>query len=172
MEQALQFEFWPAVIAGIAGGSLMSVMMAMARAAGTTTMNISLIQGAYFTDDRKSANAIGLFMHIVVMSGLVFGSIYAALYAGFEIQGEDAWWWGLIFGAVHAVVAGIGMAMMPMMHPKIHRQPVPSAATGHDLEIQAPGLFGANTGKATPVGLIMTHLAYGVVVGLVYAALV
>jgi hypothetical protein len=176
MDQALEFNFWAAVVAGIAGGAVMSLLMTMARKKGMTSMDIAVIEGAFFTDDRDKAKKIGMFMHLVVMSGIVFGSIYAALYAGFDISDDNAWWWGLIFGAVHGVVAGVGMAMMPMMHPKMSREPVTAGAGGRGggehLELTPPGPFGKNMGKATPVGLVMNHMVYGLVVGLVYGAIV
>jgi hypothetical protein len=167
----MEFEFLPAVIAGFAGGLVMTVMMTMARSAGLTRMDMSLIEGAFFTDDEGKAKAIGAFMHLVVMSGLLFGSIYAVLFSAFDVASDDAWWYGLAFGGVHAVVAGVGMAMMPMMHPKMTSEPVPAAATSR-LRLQPPGPFAVNMGKPTPVGLIMAHVAYGLVVALVYAALV
>lgn len=167
----MEFEFSPAVIAGIAGGVVMSVMMAMARAAGLTSMNMSLIEGALFTDDEGKAKVIGAVMHLVVMSGILFGSVYAILFAAFDVEAGNAWWYGLTFGAVHAVVAGIGMAFMPMTHPRMASEPVAEGASS-GLRLSPPGPFGANMGKPTPVGMVMAHVVYGLVVGLVYSALV
>lgn len=166
----MELEFLPAVIAGIAGGVVMSVMMAMARGAGLTTMDMALIEGAFFTDDERKAKVIGGFMHVVVMSGVVFGSIYAVLFAAFDVGDSNAWWYGLIFGVVHGLIAGVGMAMMPMIHPKITREPVPAGATD-GLRLPPPGPFAVNMRKPTPVGLVMGHILFGLVVGLVYSLL-
>lgn len=39
------------------------------------------------------------------------------------------------------------------------------------VRIAEPGLFGINYGRGTPMGLLMGHVAYGLVVALVYGAL-
>ena len=44
------------------------------------------------------------------------------------------------------------------------------AAEGFQLD--PPGIMGVNYGKGTPLGLLMGHAVYGVVVALVYSALV
>jgi uncharacterized membrane protein YdcZ (DUF606 family) len=45
----MDFEFWPAVLAGLAGGLVMTVMMAMMQKAGKTGMDMALIEGSMFT---------------------------------------------------------------------------------------------------------------------------
>jgi hypothetical protein len=63
--------------------------------------------------------------------------------------GSATWLWGLIFGAVHGVVA---IAMMPVMK-RMHPNP--------------PQMAG---GSLVMVGQLMGHMVYGLVVALVYAA--
>ena len=55
--------------------------------------------------------------------------------------------------------------MMGAIHPRM--QPV---AKGFQLD--TPGIMGMNYGKGTPLGLLMGHAVYGVVVALLYSALV
>ena len=165
----MEFDFWSAVIAGIAGGVVMTAMMMMAKAAGLTRMDMALIEGSMFTGDAGKAKVIGMFMHLIIMSGVVIGSIYAALFAGFDVSESNAWWYGLVFGAVHGVIAGMAMVMMPAMHPRMSAQP--STGSG-GLHLDPPGLFAHNMGKATPAGLMMAHMVYGLVLAIVYAALV
>lgn len=165
----MEFEFWSAVIAGIAGGVVMTAMMMMAKAAGLTRMDMALIEGSMFTGDPGKAKAIGMFMHLVIMSGIVIGSIYAALFAWFDVSESNAWWYGIIFGVIHGLIAGMAMVMMPAMHPRMGT----SASTGSgEVHLDPPGLFAHNMGKATPVGLVMGHVLYGLVLAIVYAALV
>ena len=64
-----------------------------------------------------------------------------------------------------AVVGIMAMPMMGAIHPRM--QPV---AEGFRLD--TPGIMGVNYGKGTPLGLLMGHAVYGVVVALVYSALV
>jgi hypothetical protein len=166
------FEFWPAVLAGLAGGLVMTAMMTMMQKAGKTEMDMVLIQGAMFTGERSRAKAIGLMMHLVVMSAVVFGSIYALLFAWLGVDSGNAWWVGAVIGIVHGLIAGMAMAMMPAMHPRMHaRAATAPTATGSPVELEPPGFFAKNYGAATPPGLVMAHVVYGLIVGLVYALL-
>lgn len=165
----MEFEFWPAVVAGFTGGLVMTIMMQMAKSAGMTEMDMALIQGSMFTGDRGKAKAIGMFTHLVMMSGLVFGSLYAWLFSVLDVSSTQAWWVGAVFGVVHGIMAGFAFVMMPAMHPRMGPAPEPPVPGVH---MPSPGLFGKNMGAMTPAGELMAHLFYGLVVGLVYAALV
>ncbi|MFP8904966.1 hypothetical protein [Streptomyces atacamensis] len=165
------FEFWPAVVAGFAGGLVMSAMMVMMRKAGKTEMDMALLQGAMFTGDRGKARAIGLFTHLVMMSALVFGTLYALLFALFDTSAGNAWWVGALIGVVHGLVAGMSMAMMPAVHPRMRAEAAVGPGAAHSLELGPPGPFARNYGSATPPGVMVAHVMYGLVVGLVYALL-
>jgi hypothetical protein len=167
----MEFELWPAIVAGLAGGLMMSALMTMMRSMGKTEMDMALLQGSMFTDDRGRARAIGLFTHLVMMSAVVFGSIYALLFAILGVEQGNAWWVGGAIGVVHGLLAGMGMAMMPSMHPRMPAQAQVGEGTRHSLQLEPPGLFGKNYGGATPPGMLMAHIIYGIVVGLVYALL-
>jgi hypothetical protein len=165
------FELWPALVAGFAGGMVMTAMMTMMRKAGKTEMDMALLQGAMFTGDAGKARAIGMFTHLVMMSAVVFGSIYALLFAWFGISAGNAWWVGAAIGLVHGLIAGMAMAMMPMMHPRMSSGTPATAGSGSALRLEPPGLFAKNYGSATPPGVVMAHIVYGLVVGLVYGLL-
>lgn len=165
----MEFEFLPAIVAGFAGGAVMSLMMGMAKAAGMTEMDMALIEGAMFTGDPDKAKAIGMFVHLVMMSAIVVGSIYALLFAAFGVASGNAWWVGALIGVVHGIVAGVGFAMIPAMHPRMGTSPQPATSGVH---LPPPGVFGKNMGAMTPAGVLMAHVLYGLVVGLVYGALV
>ncbi|WP_157936766.1 hypothetical protein [Geodermatophilus chilensis] len=51
----MDFEFWPAVLAGLAGGVVMTAMMTMMRKAGKTEMDMALLQGTMLTGDSAKA---------------------------------------------------------------------------------------------------------------------
>ncbi len=158
-------QWWPALIGGFVGGLAMTTMMTMARKAGATRMDMELLEGSFFTDDPNKARVIGHFMHLVVMSALVFGTIFGFLFAALNVQPSDAWWWGGIFGLVHGVIAGMGMAMMPIVHPRMGARAV--AAT-EAVYLDPPGPFAKNYGALTPAGELVSHLLFGIVLGLVY----
>ncbi len=178
----MDYEFWPAVIAGFAGGLVMSMVMKAMAKAGKTEMDLALIEGSMFTGDRTKAMAIGMVMHLVLLSGVVIGSVYAVLFAAFGVDGGDLWWVGALFGIAHGAMAGIMMAALPRMHPRMVSDDAPLARavptsarpgspvlTGEpELRLRPPGLFGKYYGETMPAMVIMVHMLYGVTVGLVY----
>lgn len=180
----MDFEFLPAVIAGFLGGVAMTVLMNALRKAGATDMDMELLEGSMFTGDRRAAKAIGAMMHLVVMSALVIGSIYAAVYSWIDLDPSNLWWAGAVMGVVHGMIAGVAMGMMPLVHPRMDRDgPLGSRATPlsssgspvrtaePEVRLRSPGLFAHRYGAITPVGVLMAHAVYGVVVGVVYGAL-
>jgi hypothetical protein len=174
----MEFEFWPAVFAGFVGGGVMSMMMATMRKAGKTEMDMALIEGSMLSGDRGRAKAIGAFMHLVVFSALIIGSIYAWLFDAFGVSEGNAWWVGALYGVAHGILGGLFMGMIPAMHPRMpggleidEVQQVGGPSDG-SLLLEPPGVFAKNYGSATPPGVLMVHIAYGLVVGLVYSLLV
>ncbi|MBI4496891.1 MAG: hypothetical protein HY689_03190 [Chloroflexi bacterium] len=138
--------FVGAIIAGLAGTAAMTMLMYAAPMMGMPKMDIIGMQGSMFIANKATALAIGTMTHF--MMGVVFALVYALVWS-FGI-GSPTWLWGLSFGAVHTVVAMVGMPMMVGIHP---RPP----------EMKA--------GPMMMAGMLMGHLVYGLVVALVYGAL-
>lgn len=162
-------------VAGLAGAIAMTLLMKMGSSMGMSKMpDMAVIQGAMFTDDERTAKRIGMFTHLGMMGAVVFGTAYAALFAAF---GTASWLAGIGIGVVHGLVAGaVGMPMMGSMHPRMKPAEFLGGATLRSdpsgLRIAEPGFFGRNYGDGTPMGLVMGHAVYGLVVALVYGALV
>jgi len=145
-----------AIIAGVAGTSVMTVLMYMAKAMGMP-MDMPRILGLMFTrpENKTGTYIVGLMAHF--MNGVIFAVIYALL---FTVLGVGGWTWGLIFGLVHGVMAGLVIGMMHLVHPNM----------GPGKELPALGLFARNISPMAPAGLVMLHLVYGAIVGAIYAA--
>jgi hypothetical protein len=108
------------------------------------------------------------------MGTIVFGIVYAGIFAAI---GTAGWLTGLMVGLLHGVVAGLFMKMMGATHPRMEAvSHFAGDETWHreadGLHIAEPGLFGANYGKMTPIGLLMGHAVFGLVFALVYSAVV
>lgn len=144
-----------AIIAGLAGTAVMTALMYMAKAMGMP-MDMPRILGLMFSKPENKAGTyiIGLMAHF--MNGMIFAVIYAFL---FTVLGVSGWTWGLVFGAVHGIMAGTVMGMMHVVHPNM----------GPGKELPALGLFAKNISPMAPAGLIMLHLVYGAIVGAIYA---
>ncbi|MEW6403361.1 MAG: DUF6789 family protein [Chloroflexota bacterium] len=143
-----------AVIAGIVATIVFTMVLVIAPKMGMPKMDIVSLLGSMFS--AKSNQALGWVMHL--MMGVVFALIYAFLWSlGF---GAATWGIGLIFGAIHWLVVGMVMGMIPMMHAGIK-----SGA------VQAPGLWMTNNGGLMAfMGGLVGHMIFGIVTALVYAA--
>lgn len=140
-----------AIVAGLVGTVAISVVMAMAPMMGMPKMDIVDMLSTMFG---KPNRIMGWMMHF--MMGIIFALIYAFLWSlGI---GSATWVNGLIFGGVHWLVVGLVMGMIPLMHVGIRRG-----------EVKAPGLWMTNNGGMLAfVGGLIGHLAFGLVVALVY----
>lgn len=173
MDFSSDLQWWEGIVAGGAGTIAMTAMMMMGTAMGMTRMNMGLMLGSMFARRRADAELIGWPMHL--MMGLAFGFVYALLWWAFEpAQASDAWWYGLIFGGVHGVVAMVAMPMMSAMHPRTDGVPAPGGAPpgdGESVSLPRFGFGGTGFGPMTPLGIEVGHLIFGGVWGLVFWAL-
>lgn len=169
----MTFQVIPALIAGFVGTVVMTAMMSLAGKMGLTRMPpMTLVTGSLMSSDPERARRLGIMMHYIVMGSVVFGLIYAAVFTGVDSASVLT---GLVVGAVHGVVVGaMAMPMMPAMHPRMATAPVSGSldTEGGTVTLSEPGFFGANWGGMTPVGLLVGHMVFGIVVAVVYAALV
>jgi len=140
-----------AIVAGLAGTVVISLLMAMAPRMGMPKMAIWEMLSSMFNKDGNTA--LGWIMHF--MMGVVFAIIYAALWA--VGIGSATLLSGVIFGVAHFFVAGLMMGGMPMLHAGI------KAGT-----VQAPGVLMLNSGVMGFMGGLIGHAIYGLVVALVY----
>jgi len=140
-----------AVISGLVGTIAISVVMAMAPLMGMPKMDIVGMLSTMFGKPNK---VLGWMMHF--MMGVVFALIYAFLWSiGI---GSAGWLSGLIFGAVHWLVVGLMMAMIPVMHEGIKNG-----------DVEAPGLWMTNQGGFLAfIGGLMGHMIFGLVAALMY----
>ena len=145
-----------AVVAGVIGTLAMTLVMTMAPSMGLPKMDIVGMLGSMFqTDGNRS---LGWGMHL--MMGIIFSLIYAALWS--VGIGSATLLWGLVFGAVHWLGAGMMMGGVPAMHAGV------KAGT-----VDAPGVFMLNTGGPMAfMGGLIGHLVFGLVVALVYGLFV
>lgn len=144
-----------AFTAGVVGGAVMSVIMALVRITMVDRgMNLEMLLGTMLGLAPTAATwVVGLVIHLVI-SGAI-----ALIYAwGFErVTHRAGWALGAGFGLIHAVIGGLFMGVMPAMHPLVPGQ------------LPAPGFFMANQGALGVFAFFMLHLIYGAVVGAIYS---
>jgi hypothetical protein len=156
---------WGALAGGAVGAVVLASGLRVAQEAGWTRMDIPLLLGTAFSENRSRATAIGYAVHIVL--GLLFALLYFAIFAA---VGEASWWLGLALGAVHAAFVGGGLAnvALPAVHP---RMGTPWTDAEETPLLEQPGFMLVNYGRATAAVTFVLHLAYGAIVGAFAAGL-
>ncbi|MFW5942389.1 MAG: hypothetical protein ACOCXI_11345 [Chloroflexota bacterium] len=145
-----------AIVAGVVGTIVITIVMRMAPQMGMPKMDIVGMLGSMFSPEGN--RTLGWAMHL--MMGVVFALIYALLWgAG---VGNVGLLWGAIFGAAHWLVAGAMMGGMGMMHAGVKAG-----------AIETPGMFMLNNGGMMAfMGGLIGHVIFGLVVALVYGLFV
>lgn len=162
---ALTGSFSPgaAIVSGLIGAVSMLAIIYAGRAAGMTSMDLLRTLGTMVAPASRGSTVwlIGLGLHL--MMGAVFGLVHVGLLHGFDPSSSaSAAWLGLVLGAIHGMVVVMVMpVLLTMAHPLVRTRDVPD-----------PGLVMNGFGRLTPVGMVMAHAAFGIVVGAVYVAVI
>ena len=143
--------------AELIGGAVMSMLLYMGIGMmPRQRMNLFLMLGTMMFRDRTMAILAGAMMHGVM--SIVFGLIHVAFFVAFDLEtGLVAW--GILFGLVHWMISGMGLGMMPMMHPLIKSG-----------QMDSPGAFALNYPSMTAMGFFMLHIVFGILVAALYTA--
>jgi hypothetical protein len=150
---------WGALAGGAVGSVVLASGLRIAQEVGWTRMDLPLLLGTVFTENRSRASAIGYLAHFA--NGLVFALLYAAVFAA---VGRAGWLLGLALGAVHAAFAGGALVnvILPAVHP---RMGTPWTDAEETPLLEAPGFMLVNYGSRTAAVTFVLHLAYGALVG-------
>ena len=144
-----------AFLSGVAGAAAMSVLMVLGRALGVE-LSLEMLLGTMLgLAPSLGAFAVGLLMHLAI--GGLFALGYALLFERVAFQASARR--GARYGLVHAVIAGLAMGLVPLVHPGV---PIPMGS---------PGPFLTRLGLGGVAMLFATHLLFGAVVGGLYARL-
>ncbi len=156
----MSYDVGAAVLAGLVGGAVMAMLLyaGIAMAPKQMKMNLFYLLGTMMLPTGAVVYVAGAMIH--GMMSVAFGLIHTGLYQAFGLE-SGLWAWGLLFGLAHWIVVGVGMGMMSIVHPRVRSG-----------EVGAPGAFAKNYPPMTVVGFLMLHLIYGLLVGVVYGALV
>jgi hypothetical protein len=156
---------WGALAGGAIGAVVLASGLRVAQELGWTRMDIPLLLGTVFSENRSRATAIGYALHIA--NGLLFSLVYFAI---FDAVDQAGWLFGLALGAVHALFAGGGLVnvMLPAVHP---RMGTPWTDAEETPLLESPGFMLANYGRNTAAVTFVLHLAFGAIVGAFAAGL-
>ena len=150
---------WGAVAGGAVGTIVLTGGLRFAQEAGWTRIDLPLLLGTMFSDNRRRASVIGFVVHLA--NGILFSLVYAGV---FEAVGRAGWLLGLAFGAAHAAFVGSGLVtvVLPAVHPRMGS---PWSDAGDTPLLEPPGFMLFNYGRQTVLVTVALHLAYGAIVG-------
>jgi uncharacterized membrane protein YagU involved in acid resistance len=147
------------ILPGFAGTVVLTSLLAAFQGFGLTRINLPFMVGTMFTPDRQRARLVGFVVHM--MNGWLFARVYVAT---FERLGRRSWWLGAAIGLVHSLfVLLAAMPALPSLHPRMASEesgPTPTR------QLQPPGFLALNYGRRTPLSIVLGHIAYGAVLGL------
>jgi hypothetical protein len=148
-----------ALAGGLVGTVVLTSGLRIAQELGLTRMDIPLLLGTVFTDNRSHASVVGYFLHFV--NGLGFAVVY---YAIFRAVGHAGWGFGAVLGVVHALFAGGALVtiLLPAIHP---RMGTPWSDAEETPLLEPPGFMLVNYGRRTALWTLVVHIAYGAIVG-------
>jgi hypothetical protein len=150
---------WATLAGGVVGTIVLTSGLRVAQAAGWTRMDIPLLLGTIFSDNRSRASVIGYVIHFV--NGLLFALGY---YGVFKAVGHAGWIFGAVLGVVHAALSGGALVtvLLPAVHPRM-------GTLWSDAEetpiLEPPGFMLVNYGRRTAWWTLVVHIAYGAIVG-------
>ncbi len=157
------FNAGAAIVAGLVGGAAFLVVVYMGLGVGMTRMNFLPMLGSMVAPSSPTSTQYGIGLMIHAMMSAAFGLVHAGFLTAFNsttvgaVTGE-----GLLLGAIHGLIILVAMPMMlTMAHPLVKNG-----------ELAQPGFALTGYGSMTPLGSLMAHVAFGVLVGAVYASIV
>src|SRR5688572_20966038 len=146
-----------AFLAGVIGAGAMSVILWIARNMMGIPAHMEMMLGTMLIPSAAiTAWLVGFAIHLLI------GGVLALVYAwGFEhVTHRAGWLVGAGFGLAHAVISGLGMALVPAIHPMIPER------------MPAPGAFMANLGAIGIIAEFALHAVYGAIIGAIYGPVV
>jgi hypothetical protein len=134
-----------AIVAGSTGRMAMILLIYMGPLVGLPRIDAVSLLGSLAAPNKQSAVTLGGAIHFSV--GVLFAMLYAALWSlGI---GSPTWYWGLLFGTVHGLLVISLLLVVMHMFPPLSEH--------------------FNT-RAVMFTILLNHMAYGVIVAVVYAS--
>jgi hypothetical protein len=151
--------FWGALAGGLIGTVVLTTALRLSQELGWTRMDLPLLLGTIFTNDRDRASMFGYAAHFA--SGLVFSVGYAFV---FWATGHAGWLFGGALGVAHAAFAGTALVnlLLPAVHPRMGSRWTDAQETPI---LEPPGFMLENYGRRTMLANILAHVLYGAIVG-------
>ena len=148
-----------AIIGGLIGTIAAVLFLQAWEVARPSHDHIRIVQliGSAFTQKPFGQQLMGRTVLFVV--GICYGIFTSAVIYAFEVE-AIAWLYGLLISVLLWVLTGITLTYFRLLHPLIRKG-----------EIKAPGPFGLGYSRQSAVLLLVAHLIFGLVCGVVYGTI-
>ena len=117
---------------------------------------VSLI-GSAFTQKPFGQQLMG--RAVLFSVGICYGVFTSAVIYAFEVEAM-AWFYGIVVAVLLWILTGVTLTYFRLLHPLIRRG-----------DLKAPGPFGLSYSRQSAVLLLVAHLIFGLVCGLVYGTI-
>lgn len=146
--------FW-----GLFATVVLTTLLAGSQGLGFTRMNVPFLVGSMFTPNRDRAKLWGIGVHF--LNGVFFAWLYLLT---FQLWNGATWWKGLVVGGVHAAfLLTVFVTLLPSIHPRMaNEQQGPTVLK----QIEPPGFLGLHYGSRTPISILLSHLVFGLILGI------
>lgn len=143
-----------AIVWGVVATMAFTLFSMMGKAMGMTRMDLLDLLGSMFTTPGSSTSrSIGATMHHMNGALLAIAWAYGVALLNLPANWLTAMEWGMVLW----LLALLMMTTVGSVHPAIKRR-----------EQEDPGPAAMNFGKMTPLGSLIGHLVYGLVLGVLY----
>lgn len=148
-------------VSGLAATLVMTLLSTLAQGLHLTRMNMPWLLGSMVTENRDRAQLLGSFVHLA--NGWIFSLAYALLFGALGGSGVLR---GLLLGLFHALfVLAVILPLLPVAHPNMAG---PRAGPMGGRRLEPPGFFALHYGYQTPLVVVLSHAAFGIVFGWLY----
>ena len=135
-----------AIIAGSTGRMAMILLIYIGPFIGLPRIDPVSVLGSVAAPSKEAAVTLGGAIHFSV--GVAFALLYTALWS--VGIGRPTWTWGILFGAVHGLLV-VGLLVVGAV--RIYPEASPYLSQGRVL-----------------IAIVLSHIAYGFIVAVVYAS--
>lgn len=155
----MNWESW--VLSGFVATLALSTLLASSQGLGLTRMNVPYLLGTIVTPEREKARVYGFLAHF--LNGWFFSFFYVYI---FEAERMANWWFGLLLGLAQALfMLTVVMSLLPSLHPRMASERHGPTAR---RQLEPPGFMALNYGYQTPLSVLVSHAAFGAIIGSLY----
>jgi hypothetical protein len=155
----MSFGRW--LLGALIANLVLTLVLASAMGWHLTRLSFPALLGSMLTPERDRGLRLGWGMHAV--NGFGFALLYVI---GFHVLGRSSWWLGALAGLLHgAVVLAVGLPALPSWHPRMASEEL---GTSVIRQLEPPGFFARNYGGRTPELVLLAHVLFGAVLGIIY----